>query len=289
MQQLANAALRDERIGNAEVQSGRMQAHASHLAQHALASAAGNNAFLDGNHQLRARRFANGIRIKRLHPAHVHHAHADALLFQRLCGLASVANHAAKRQKSNVVAFAHHAGLALRQHFRHFRQRHALRFPARVANGERAAHGKRRMQAMHQLSLVRGGQHAHVRHHAGVHQVEHAMVRGAVGAHDAGAIDGEHHVKLRQRHVDDHLVDGALHEHGVQRNNGFLAARGQTTGKPHGVFFGNARVHEALRELLGERIKPRAALHGCRDGHDILVRFRFFHQRGAEHVRVLRR
>lgn len=59
VQQLANAALRDERIGNAQVQSGRMQAHASHLAQHALPSAAGNNAFLDGYHQLRARRFAN--------------------------------------------------------------------------------------------------------------------------------------------------------------------------------------------------------------------------------------
>lgn len=81
------------------------------------------------------------------------------------------------------------------------------------------------MQRMHELGLVRGRQHAHVGHHTGIHQVEHAMVRGAVGTDDAGAIDGENDIELRQRNVDDHLIDNTLHERGVQRHHGFLAVR----------------------------------------------------------------
>ena len=38
------------------------------------------------------------------------------------------------------------------------------------------------------------------------------MVRRAVLAHDAGAVYGEHNVEIRQRVVDDDLVDGSLQE-----------------------------------------------------------------------------
>ena len=144
--------------------------------------------------------------------------------------------------------------LSFRQHIGSLGQRNALALTARIADGERAAHRKRRMQSMHELSLVRRRQHAHVGHHTGIHQVEHAMVRGPVGADDAGAVDGEDDIKLRQRHVDDHLIDGALHERGIQRHHGFLAVCRQAAGETDSMLLANARIHEALRELLRELI-----------------------------------
>ena len=68
------------------------------------------------------------------------------------------------------------------------------------------------MQRMHELGLVGRSQHPHMRDHAHVGEVEHAMVRRAVLAHDTGAVYGEHNVEIRQRVVDDDLIDGSLQE-----------------------------------------------------------------------------
>ena len=196
----------------------------------------------------------NSLHIQRLDPAHVHHASGNPLLGKRIGSAQSLADHAAERQNGNVIAFAYHTPLSFRQHLGSLGKRDALALAARIADGERAAHRKRRMQRMHELGLVRRRQHAHVGHHAGVHQVEHAMVRGAVGTHDAGAVDGEDDIELRQRHVDDHLIDGALHERGIQRHHGFLAVCRQAAGETDSMLLANAGVHEAFRELLRELI-----------------------------------
>ena len=169
------------------------------------------------------------------------------------------------------------------------RQRDAFGRPARIADGEGAAQLERRMQRMHELGFVRGGKYPHMRDHAHVGEIEHAVVRGAVLAHDAGTVDGEHHVEIRQGVVDDHLVDGALEERGVQGHDRLHAARRQTAGQAHRMFLGDAGVHETLGELLGERIEARAALHGCRDGHDAIIATSLGGQRLAEHARVRRR
>ena len=80
------------------------------------------------------------------------------------------------------------------------------------------------------------------------------MVRGPVGADDAGAVDGEDDIELRQRHIDDHLIDGALHERGIQRHHGLLAVCRQAAGETDSMLLANARVHETLRELLRKLI-----------------------------------
>lgn len=53
------------------------------------------------------------------------------------------------------------------------------------------------------------------------------------------------------------------------------------------MLLANARIHEALRELLGELVKAGAALHGSGDGYDVGVVLRLGNQRLAEHAGVL--
>ena len=112
------------------------------------------------------------------------------------------------------------------------------------------------------------------------------MVRRAIGTHDARSVNSEHHVELRQRHVNDHLIDSTLHERGVQRNNRLFAVRCHAARKAYGMLFANARIDKTLREFLGELVKPSTALHGGRDGDDFVVGLRLLHERLAEHACV---
>ena len=125
-----------------------------------------------------------------------------------------------------------------------------------------------------------------MRHHARVGQIEHAVMCGAVLSHDPGAVDGEDHVEPRQGAVDGHLVDGALQKRRVDGHDRLLAARRQAGGHAHRMLFGNAGIDEPVGELLGERRKPRAVLHGGRDGHDVRVLPRLAHDGLAEHVGI---
>ena len=68
----------------------------------------------------------------------------------------------------------------------------------------------RRVQHVNQLGLVTWGHQRHVGQLAHVGDVEHAVVRRAVVAHQAGAIHGEDHVQVLQRDVVDDLVERAL-------------------------------------------------------------------------------
>ena len=289
MQQLVRGALGHERVGDAQRQRRDGGSLTSQLVQHAFAHAAGNDAALHRHDELRLRRAGDLVHVERLDPAHVHHARVDAAHGEQRRRFLGARHHASEREDGHVVAFADHARPPLFQHVRLVRQRDAFGRPARIADGEGAAQLERRMQRMHELGFVRGGKYPHMRDHAHVGEIEHAVVRGAVLAHDAGTVDGEHHVEIRQGVVDDHLVDGALEERGVQGHARLHAARRQTAGQAHRMFLGDAGVHETLGELLGERIEARAALHGCRDGHDAIIATSLGGQRLAEHARVRRR
>ncbi len=113
------------------------------------------------------------------------------------------------------------------------------------------------------------------------------MMRRPVRTDHARTVDGEHHVELRQRHVDDHLVDSALQERGVDGHDRLLAAGGQAARIADRVLLGDARVHEAQRVLLGEGVKSGAAAHGGGDGDDAVVLARLLDQGFPKHVRVL--
>jgi hypothetical protein len=68
--------------------------------------------------------------------------------------------------------------------------------------------------------LVGGGGDDEVGQRAGVAEVEAAGVGGAVGADEAGAVDGEGDVEVLQADVVHQLVVGALQEGAVDGDDG---------------------------------------------------------------------
>ena len=106
----------------------------------------------------------------------------------------------------------------------------------------------------------------------------------AVGAHEAGPVDGEHHVQAQNGHVVDQHVEGALEEGGIDRHHGDHALLGKARGHADRVALGNAHIAEALGMGLGKGIQARAALHGGCDGANAAVFVRQLRKGLAEGV-----
>ena len=85
---------------------------------------------------------------------------------------------------------------------------------------------------------------------AQVADVEEAVVRRAVVAGEAGAIHAKRDVEVLQRDVmDDHVV-GALHEGGVDGEEGLHPSHGEAAGEERGMFLGDADVESSVRMAL---------------------------------------
>ena len=140
-----------------------------------------------------------------------------------------------------------------------------------------------------QFRLVGGGHQHEARQAAEIGDVEGAGVGRAVGADEAGAVDGEAHRQALDRHVVHHLVVGALQEGGVDRRERLVALGREAGGERHGVLLGDAHVEGALRELPGEQVEPGAGRHRRGDRHDLVVLARRLDQALAEHLGVGRR
>jgi hypothetical protein len=121
------------------------------------------------------------------------------------------------------------------------------------------------------FALVGGGHDDEVGQRAGVAQVEAAGVGGAVGADQAGAVDGEGDVEVLQADVVHELVVGALQEGGVDGHDGLEPFAGHAGAEGDGVLFGDADVEVALGEALGVGDHAGAFAHRRRDGHEPLV------------------
>ena len=102
-------------------------------------------------------------------------------------------------------------------------------------------------------AIRRPGTHLEDRH------VPHAVVRGAVGAGDAGPVQHEGHAALVQRHVHQHLVEGAVEEGGVDGEDGVQSAGGQARRGDRAVLLGDADVVDPVGERLGELVAGRRA------------------------------
>uniref|UniRef100_J1RUT9 Dehydrogenase n=1 Tax=Streptomyces auratus AGR0001 TaxID=1160718 RepID=J1RUT9_9ACTN len=100
--------------------------------------------------------------------------------------------------------------------------------------------------------------------------VPHAVVRGAVGAGDTGPVQDEGDPALVQRHVHQHLVEGAVEEGGVDGEDRVQAAGGHTGRGDRGVLLGDADVVDAVGEGLGELVQSDGLQHGRRDGDDVV-------------------
>ncbi len=112
---------------------------------------------------------------------------------------------------------------------------------------------------------------------------------GAVGADEAGAVDGEAHRQVLDRHVMHDLVVAALQERRIDRAER-LEAFGRKAGRErHRMLFGDADVEGAGRERLLEDVDAGARRHRRGDADDLVVLLRFLDEALAEHVLVGRR
>jgi hypothetical protein len=72
-----------------------------------------------------------------------------------------------------------------------------------------------------------------------------------------------------QRHVHEELVEGAVEERGVHRDDRVQPARGEPGGRGERVLLGDADVDAALGERLGEGHEPGGAEHRGGDRDDV--------------------
>ena len=195
-----------------------------------------------------------------------------------------------KDKQRHLVALAHDAALADLERLAFRRHRHAEAFAARIAQRRRPVVDRDRgRHHVHQLGLV-GRRHQHEAGQAAeIGDVEGAGMGRAVGADQAGAVDGEAHRQALDRDVVHHLVVGALQEGRIDRGERLEAFGRQAGREGHRVLLGDADVEAAVGEFLGEQVEPGAGRHRRGDGDDLVVLARLLDQALGEDLGVVRR
>ena len=122
-----------------------------------------------------------------------------------------------------------------------------------------------------ELGLVGRRHHRHVRQAGEIGDVESAGMGRAVGADQPGAVDGEAHRQLLDRHVVHDLVVAALQEGRIDRAERLVAFGRQAGGEGHRVLLGDADVESAVGKARFEQVEPGAGGHGGGDGDDLVV------------------
>ena len=201
---------------------------------------------------------------------------------QRLCGGPGLMQQGAKRQYGGALAITNDAALAECQRC------HLAHYLAAAAAATGIAHrsglvaliaGEEHLAA---LVLVGRRHHHHVRHCAQEADVERPLMGGAVGAYQAGPVDGEQHRQVLQRHIVDQLVIGPLQEARIDGDHGFLVGDGKASGEGDRMLFGDGYVEVAIRILLAELDQAGALAHGGSDADQPLILGRHVAQPLAE-------
>ena len=178
----------------------------------------------------------------------------------------------AVREQHDVVALAQRLRRAERDLLERLVGARADARPAREAHGDApAARGRvtvRGPEHVPQHPLVARRHQGHARHRPQVCDVVQALMRAAVVADDARAIEREHDREVLHRDVMEDLVVRALQERRVDRDDRHDALRREAAGHRHRVLFGDADVDQPPGELPEERLQAGAARHrrGDRDG-----------------------
>ena len=94
------------------------------------------------------------------------------------------------------------------------------------------------------------------------------MMRRPIGADQTGAVERKDHGQILQGHVMKNVVNGPLHETGINANDRPQTAAGHAGRAGDGVFLGNAHVKGAARKFLLELDQPRPFEHRRGHGHD---------------------
>ncbi len=188
------------------------------MLHHRRAEAA-HRAFLDGDqHLVMARQLLDQRRVQRLGEARIGDRGRQPARRQLVRRAQRVGQTRAQRQDRHAGALAQDAALAQLQHLAARRQRDPGALAARIAQRARpvvdiSGGGHH----VHQLRLVGRRHQHHARQAAEIGDVEAAGMRGAVSAHQPGAVHREAHRQALDRHVVHHLVVGALQEGRVDR------------------------------------------------------------------------
>ena len=113
-------------------------------------------------------------------------------------------------------------------------------------------------------------------------QVEGAVVRRAIGADQAAAVDRENDRQILQRDVVDQLVVGALQEGRVDGDDRLQAFAGEAGGEGDGMLLGDADIEIAIRECLGEAHQAGAFAHGRGDADQPLSALAMSHSQSPK-------
>ena len=228
---------------------------------HRAARAAGDGVLLERDDAVVAapRAGSTSVLVERLHEAHVHQRRVESLGDRRRTARPSCRTRAAAgrcgpraalrpgRPAARVISVS---------------MAHARAVAARIAHGGRAIERHGGVEHLPALVLVGRRHHHHVRDAAQVGEVERALVRRAVAAHEAAAVDRERHRQVLQRDVVDQLVVGALQERRVDRHHRARALAGHAGGERHRVLLGDRHVEVAIREAASRTRRgpsPRAS------------------------------
>ena len=93
----------------------------------------------------------------------------------------------------------------------------------------------------------------------------------AIGADDAGAVQGKNHREVLQCHVMNQLVVGALQEGRIDRHHRLEPLAGKPCGKGHRMLLGDADIMVALRKTAFELDHAGTLAHRRRDADQALV------------------
>ena len=115
------------------------------------------------------------------------------------------------------------------------------------------------------------------------------MVGGAVGAHQARAVEGEGDRELLERDVVDDLVEAALQERGVDRAHGSHALGGEPRCEGHAVLLGDPHVVHPVGVSHGELVESGAVRHRRRQRDHARVAIGEPRECLREHARPTRR
>lgn len=216
----------------------------------------------------------DGAGIEGLDPAWVDEGDGVAFFLKGGFGLEGELHHGAERDEADVgsgledfcLADGEESGLVL--------DLRAGTIPARVANGNGAVfvvgHGPEHVDEFVFIFWLHVDEAGDV---AEVSDIEEAVVSRAVIAGESSTVHAKADGKVLEGHVmNDHVI-GALHEGGVDGEEGAQAFGGVTTGEKGGVFLGDADVEIAFGDLVFKGFELRAAGHGGGDGGDFLVLF----------------
>ena len=160
---------------------------------------------------------------------------------------------------------------------------------ARIAHRRRAGVIQRGFQHAPQLIFVFRRHDNHVRQMPQIGEIEDAVMRRAVRAHQSGAIKRERHRQILQADIMKNLVIRPLQEGRINRRDRPESFGGQPGGIGDGVLFGNADIEKPLWERFRKFIQPRSRTHRRRDGQHVRLLPRQLRQRRAKHVRIARR